>query len=107
MDDFIGPGGGCLVGWILFGLCGFVGRRIVVIGPIVAPPEPEPGPDWLVAAVVAVLAGIAAGYYFHAVFSIDHADSAGILLTFVGAFVAGRVAADVVPRLTAQQRTST
>ena len=50
-------------------------------------------------------AGAVVGYYFNHVFAIDHADSAGVLLTFIGAFVAGRIAADIVapfvPRLAA------
>ena len=108
--DWIGPGGGCLVGWLLFGWCGYVGRRRIVLPPNpvlpprpIGPPEPgpDPGPDtagWLVGALIGLVAGAVVGYYFHQVFAIDHADSAGVLLTFVGAFAGGRIAADVVGR---------
>jgi uncharacterized membrane protein YeaQ/YmgE (transglycosylase-associated protein family) len=110
--DWIGPGGGCLTGWLLFGICGYVGRRIIVLPPRpvlppspIVPPRPEPGPDpgpdtlgWLVGAVIGLVAGAVVGYYFHQAFAVDDADSAGVLLTFIGAFVGGRIAADVVGR---------
>ena len=116
--DWIGPGGGCLVGWLLFGICGYVGRRVIALPPRpvlppspivppnpIVPPPPEPGPDpgpdtlgWLVGAVIGAVAGVVVGLYFHQVFAIGHADSAGVLLTFIGAFAGGRIAADVVGR---------
>ena len=32
--DLIGPGGGCLVGWLLLGWCGYVARRRIVYQPL-------------------------------------------------------------------------
>ncbi|HEY3163061.1 MAG TPA: hypothetical protein VGJ71_01810, partial [Candidatus Limnocylindrales bacterium] len=54
---------------------------------------------WLVGAAIGAVAGAVVGFYFHQAFAIDHADSAGVLLTFIGAFVGGRIAADVVGRV--------
>ena len=104
----IGPGGGCIVAWIVIGwFCG-TGPRIVVLGPIGPQPDTDP-PDtmgWLVRIAVGIVGGVVGGYLFHEMFSVDHADAAGILLTFAGALAAGRIAVELagraMPRLTAR-----
>lgn len=96
MPDFIGPGGGCLVGWVLFGWLGIMRRPFVVPTPALPGPGRPDTTGWFVSVLVGIVAGVVGGYYVHQAFSIDHADSAGVLLTFASAFAAARIAADVL-----------
>lgn len=106
--ELIGPGGGCIVAWIVIGwYCG-TGPRIIVLPPGGGPIGPQPGDppvklEWAMRVALGMVGAMIGGYLFHEILAVDHADPAGILVTFVGAFTAGRISVDLggllVPRM--------
>jgi hypothetical protein len=83
-----------LVGWLLVGWCGTVPRP----RPPFPPTPPDPDPWWrstLLTGLVGVVGGVIGGWAFDQLFSADLGSAAGVLLTFAGAFVGGRIANDI------------
>ena len=94
-----------LVGWLLVGwFCGtpplLPPNPILPPSPIlppnpILPPRPEPDPwlRYLIAGVIAAVGGLIGGFVFAQLFGAGYADPAGLLVTFVGAFVGARLLA--------------
>jgi uncharacterized membrane protein YeaQ/YmgE (transglycosylase-associated protein family) len=79
--------GALILGWALVGWCATPWRKW--------PPPPPPDPWWWIVNVVGVVGGILGGWLFGQLFAVDLAESAGILLTMVGAVAGSIIANDV------------